>query len=138
MARRILEPLTLSPDDPGIDPGIRALVDFLRKRGFDTWTSCEGERAHERRGAPSRFSSVTPHVTVIPLPGDTLEATRLRLARALLRAGYRDFSTHIDQCHGFSKNRRGSGGYPDQCRVEFFHDGPVKPYVKRQRTRAAS
>src|SRR6478736_2908748 len=135
MGRKKLEPITLYPGDPGIDPGIRALVEFLRGKGFDTFTSCEGARAHLGRNSVSEFSSVFPHVTVLPLPGETLEATRIRLARSLLAAGYRDFSTHIDQCHGYSKSRRGSGGYPDQYRVEFFHDAPVRPYVKIARKR---
>jgi hypothetical protein len=114
-----------------IDAGVRDVVRFLRAHGFETYGSCDGVKRTE-------FSDDVPNVLLMPGKGESLEQTRVRVVRSLLSAGYRDFSSHTDQCHGDTGRDGISGGFPSAVRLEFYDDLPIRPYACRQRNERPS
>ncbi len=109
--------------DQHVEPGVRDVVRFLQRRRFNTCSSCEGGRGHPHE---------RPQVSIVASSQRALEATRARVARDLVAAGYRNFSTTAS-CSYDERGRADSAHL--FVEVEFFEP---KPAVPRRKTASGS
>jgi len=101
----------MHPIEGELDPGIAPVVELLRRKGFNTFASCEGGEGH---------AFTHPTVRIEPLSIYYMSGNAIELALVLSVAGYQGYS--IKQINSFQVSPVPWTGQPglNYIEVEFW------------------